>query len=147
MGSLIVAAMALVGIMVAWFLLRTAIKFLIIGVLIYVLFHMAFVWSGEETGNALQIERWMQAEQVPQAEEALSAYTEKRDAHAVIDTVEIRDNVELFLNDIRRASEARIKEADYSDIVASLTAQFESLTKEEQQEVAKALQDMNASGK
>lgn len=141
MTLIIIAIVFFIVIGILFFIARKiALLALVLGI-IYLVFHVGFVWDGSETAEKLSLDRWLKPEVSEHVEGSLNSISEKRNELAVIEPEEMGETVDYFIEQIHTASKEKLSEVDMKKLAKDLEDKFKSLTEEEQQAVVQALKE------
>ncbi|WCF11414.1 hypothetical protein NDS46_31140 (plasmid) [Paenibacillus thiaminolyticus] len=100
------------------FLVKSFLKFVLIGVIAYVLFHIGFIWGVDDLNNKLQLSRWFNEEANQKIQDVYSDFTEKRDEHGVVNTEEVKkalDDTIRYKEDLLNKLQEKLKEIKASE--------------------------------
>lgn len=121
-------------ILVVAFLVKSMLKFVIIGVAVYFLFHLGFIWGVDDLNSKLQITRWFNEEASGDIQNAYSDFTEKRDEYGVVNTEEVKKVIDETLNNAMTKAKNQVDAIDKEALVKELQEklkQFEDATVDE----------------
>jgi len=87
-------------VLIGWKVFKSLIKVIIVSVIAYALFHIGFVWSGQETMDNLKLNSVLHPDVSTQMTEGLDDFAERRKADSIIDTQLISDYINTQLSDL-----------------------------------------------
>lgn len=107
MNTIILILVGVVAVGVVSFLVKSFMKFVIIGAIIYGLFHLGFIWGVDDLNNKLHLSKFFNQEANESIQNAYSDYTAKRDEKSVVNAQEIKKVVDETIQ--KAVSEAKAK--------------------------------------
>lgn len=111
-GVVIVLAVAI--------LVKSMLKFVLIGAVVYFLFHLGFVWGVDDLNNKLHLSRWFNDDANKSIQTAYEDFTEKRDEYGVINKDEVMKVKQVIDDSIQKALTEAKNQYDSIDKVALL---------------------------
>lgn len=81
------------------YLVKSLVKVAVIGLIIYLLFNVAFVWGADEVMTKLGLDRFLKPEVSQQVKSEYETFVQKREEYGVVDTTEIKNVVEATLQE------------------------------------------------
>lgn len=124
----------------AW-LFRSLVKFVVLAFVIYLLFHIGFIWGFEEANKTLKLDKFLKPEVSEQLESKYDGLKEKREEYAVLNTYEMKKAVDEVLAEAWIKSGETYEEIDKEALIQNLKAKFPSYS---QEEIDKAIEQMES---
>jgi len=87
-------------VLIGWKVFKSLMKVIIVSVIVYVLFHVGFVWSGQKTMDNLKLNSVLHPDVSTQMTEGLDDFAERRKVDSIIDTQLISDYINAQLSDL-----------------------------------------------
>ena len=130
----IIAGIALIS-----FLVKSFIKIVLILGLIYLLFHLGFIWGADDLNEKLHLEKFLKPDVTEQIQEKYSSFTEKREESGVLDTELVRKTINDSIQDALTLASDEVRNVDKEKLIADLS---EKLRNFDQEAVAQALDEL-----
>ena len=127
------------GIALLTFLVKSFIKIVLILGLIYLLFHLGFIWGADDLNEKLHLDKFLKPEVTEQIQEKYSAFSEKRDETGVLDKELVSKAINDSIAEALTLAFDDIRNVDKEKLIADLS---EKLRNFDEQAVADALDDL-----
>jgi hypothetical protein len=125
MNMLIVLVVGIVAVILAWFLVKSFMKFIIIGVIVYTLFHVGFIWKPDELNSKLHLSSFLTADAGKKFQDAFTIFSNKRDEYAVVNTVEIKRVIDTSIQNALTQAKNEANSVDKQALLNNLKSQLE----------------------
>lgn len=138
----VITFIVIIGIIaIAGFLLKSFAKVILILGVIYVLFHLGFIWGVDDLNDKLHLNKFLKPEVNEQVQETYSKFAEKRDKTGVIDKDLVKKTIDDSLQIALTKASNEIKNIDKEALIQDLS---EKLRNFDTETVAKVLNDLKA---
>lgn len=97
------------------YFVRSFIKIVFVAVLIYLLFHIGFIWESNDLSRYLKLDKWFSPEVSEEIQHHYNSYTEKRNEHETKQMSEIKSHIEKSLNEAWNDSKERVQSFQKSE--------------------------------
>jgi hypothetical protein len=131
----------LIALAIVSFLLKSFIKVILVLGVIYVLFHLGFIWGADDLNEKLHLDKFLKPEVNEQIQEKYSQFTDKREENGVIETELVRKEINDVLQSALTKASDEIRNVDKEKLIQDLSAKLENFDTEA---VAKALDELKA---
>jgi len=125
----------LVIVAVVAFLVKSFIKVVIIAIVIYVLFHLGFIWGVDDLNSKLHLDKFFNPDVHEQIQSEYENFGEKREEYSVVDTEEIKRVVDDTLQKAWNGAEEKINSVDKEALLEELKQKLESYNSEDVKKV------------
>jgi hypothetical protein len=119
-GFLTMIIIGIIVVVVISFLVRSFIKFIIIGVIVYFLFHMGFIWGVGDLNEKLQLDKLFNSSANEKIQSSYDTFAEKRDEHAVVNTNEVKKIIDTTIQKAITEAGNHIKSVDKEALLKEL---------------------------
>lgn len=102
----------------------------ILGVVVYVLFHVAFIWDFEEMDNVLHFDKWLAPETVETISSGYQDFNTKRDEYAVVDQQLMKENIDQSIEKAWKSAGDTYTNIDQEALRKQVILEYEKYGKE-----------------
>ncbi|MBP1308691.1 hypothetical protein JOD82_001711 [Paenibacillus sp. 1182] len=128
---------AIIAVVVISFLVRSFMKFIIIGVVIYFLFMMGFVWGVDDLNHKLHLNQIFNASANEKVQSAYGSFVKKRDEHSVLNTKDLKNTIDETIQKAIADAGNRIKAVDKDALLKELQMKLDGYDEEDIQKALK----------
>ncbi|ADO59459.1 hypothetical protein [Paenibacillus polymyxa] len=128
---------AIIAVVVISFLVRSFMKFIIIGVVIYFLFMMGFVWGVDDLNHKLHLNQIFNASANDKVQSTYGSFVKKREEHSVVNTKELQNVIDQTIQKAIVDAGNRIKAVDKDALLKELQLKLEGYDEEDIQKALK----------
>lgn len=125
--SVIVVLIVIFIIAVLAFIFKSFIKLILLLGIIYLIFHIGFLWDSEELQNNLPIFSFFKTEYREQIKEGYDGFADRRDEYGVIDTDAIEEEIRNILDEAMIKAENQLDKIDTDKLLDDLNKKLEEL--------------------
>mgnify|MGYP001438209130 CR=1 FL=1 len=136
MSVLIILVLLFIFIAILGYLLKSFIQVVLVAGLIFLLFHIGYVWSGDDLKEHLHIDKWMDDGTIQKVEEHYQSFSKKREELAIVDTKKIQIIVKQELQEALSDASDQKNKIDKQELYTHLS---KSLQNYDSQSVKEAL--------
>lgn len=132
----IVVVIALVG-----FLMKSFAKIIIILGVVYLLFHLGFIWGVDDLNEKLHLNKFLKPEVNEQVQKTYSDFSKRREENGVMDTEAVRKAIDDTIQKAVAQASNEMKNVDKEQLIQDLKVKLQSFDSET---VAKVLNELKA---
>lgn len=125
-GFLAMAVIGIGAILVISFLVRSFMKFILIGGVIYLLFHLGFIWGVDDLNNKLQLNRFFNPDANEKIQAAYGTFSDKREQFGVVNTEEVKKVIDTTIQNAITEAGNQISSVDKEALLKELQAKLEA---------------------
>lgn len=114
------------GMVVISFLLKSFAKIVLLLGLIYLLFHLGFLWGADDLNEKLHLNQFLKPEASQQLDQKYSDFTKKRDDSGIIETEAVRKAIDTAIQDTLAKSSKQLQEVDKEQFLKDLNTKLQS---------------------
>lgn len=129
----VLVALLIVISVVIWIIKLAIVRVIMVGILgivVYVLFHVAFIWSFEEVDNVLHFDKWLAPETVESLSGGFQEFEVERGEHAVIDQQLMAENIDKAIGDAKTSAGNAYESIDQEALRKQIILEYEKYGKE-----------------
>lgn len=126
LGFLGFAAVGVVLIIVVSFLVRSFMKFILIGVIVYFLFHFGFIWGVGDLNDKLHLDRFLNKGANEKLQSAYGNFADKRNENAIVNTDEVKKAIDEALQKSIEEAGHKLSEVDREALLKQLKEKLQS---------------------
>lgn len=127
------------GIALISFLVKSFIKIVLILGLIYLLFHLGFIWGADDLNEKLHLDRFLKPEVTEQIQDKYNSFSDKREELGILDTELARKAIDDSIQEALALASEEARKVDRERLIADLN---EKLKNFDQKAVSQALEDL-----
>lgn len=116
-----------------WLIKMAVVRVLMIGVLgvvVYVLFHVAFIWDFQEMDDVLKFDKWLAPETIETLSQGYNEFDSKRGEYAVIDQQLMKENIDKTINEAWVSAGETYATIDKEELRKRVILEYEKYGKE-----------------
>lgn len=137
---LIYIIIGVIVISIIFFIVRSVIKLLFIVGIIFLLFHLGFLWAGDDLNSKLGLNQVLEPEVNEVVQSEYDRFAEKREEHAVIDTEKLKDLINQTAQNIIGETEKAVSNIDKDVILKELEEKLQNY-EVQPEDIEKALKE------
>lgn len=127
MSTILIIVGVVIAILLAFWLLKSIIQAILVVGLIYILFHVGYIWNSGDLNEKLHLDSILSPETNEKLQEKYNSFTNKRDENELIETEIIKKVID---DSIAKATQ-NAKNIDKEKFIEELSKNLESFNKED----------------
>ncbi|MFF2531482.1 hypothetical protein ACFVS2_21480 [Brevibacillus sp. NPDC058079] len=136
-GFLMMAIVGIVLVVVVSFLVRSFMKFILIGAIIYLLFHFGFIWGVDDLNDKLQLNRFFNPDANKSIQSTYGTFADKREQFGVVKTEEVKKVIDSTIQSAIQEAGNQINSVDKEALLKELQTKLEAYNDGEVKEAIK----------
>lgn len=126
LGFLGFAAVGVILIIVICFLVRSFMKFILIGAVVYFLFQFGFIWGVGDLNDKLHLDRFLHSGANEKVQSAYGSFAEKRKENAIVNTDEVNKAIDETIQKTIKEAGNKLNEVDREALLKRLKEKLQS---------------------